>query len=561
VSAVHWEKARLSEIADLQLGKMLDAARHGTSERLPYLRNVNVRWFDVDLTDLLTMPFDHDEREKFGLREGDVLICEGGEPGRAAIWRGSNEELRFQKAIHRVRLSAAIHPEWLVCHLKADATSGKLAQYFSGTTIKHFTGVALSRYEVSIPPAREQRRIVAKVNAARSRVNAARAALEASKPLIAKYRHSILAAAFRGDLTADWRAKNPDVEPASALLDRMRDERRRDRVELGVPSTELGVPETWSVATLEEITDRRGIPYGIVQTGEQDVAGVPTVRGGDIKNFRIDVDRLKRVSRAVSDQYTRTILVGGEVLIAIRGTVGASAVVPPSMAGTNISREVAMIPIAFDISADYVCYYLGSPAAQHEILRDTKGVAQTGINLADLRKLVVPLPPRPEQEAVVAKIRNAFRHIDSVESVIAQQSEDLDALQSAILAKAVRGELVPHDPNDEPASVLLQRIRLERGKRNDIKPGATDVRDSALSRRAHISGGRRRRHTTVPMSSDGFAVADWTSASVVASTFGISESSSVDDVDAFYLRLRELERDGTIELQRVGDEDQIRNRA
>lgn len=159
----HWRRVRLDAVADCVLGKMLDKAKHTKGTKRPYLRNINVRWGAIDLSDLLEMNFENDELERYGVRNGDVLICEGGEPGRAAVWRDSRPML-IQKAIHRVRPSMALLPTWLVMNLRYDTWTGRLAAFFTGVTIKHFTGKALAGYTIPLPPRGEQERIVAKVD-------------------------------------------------------------------------------------------------------------------------------------------------------------------------------------------------------------------------------------------------------------------------------------------------------------------------------------------------------------------------------------------------------------
>jgi type I restriction enzyme S subunit len=167
----------LGDVADLCLGKMLDAKKN-KGQLFPYLRNPNVRWFDVDTSDLRFMPFEDHELERFSLRAGDVVVCEGGEAGRAAIWDGRLPEIKFQKAIHRVRTGPDLHNRFLVHRLKADFDSGRLAEYYTGTTIKHLTGQDLAQYEIRIPPLPEQRRIAAILDKADAMRAKRRAALE-----------------------------------------------------------------------------------------------------------------------------------------------------------------------------------------------------------------------------------------------------------------------------------------------------------------------------------------------------------------------------------------------
>ena len=118
-----WPPVQLSEVAEHCLGKMLDAQKN-KGRPLPYLRNPNVRWFEIDTTNLMTMPFEPHEDERYGLREGDVVVCEGGEAGRAAIWDGRLPDVKFQKAIHRVRPGPKLDAKYLVYRLMTDYQSG-----------------------------------------------------------------------------------------------------------------------------------------------------------------------------------------------------------------------------------------------------------------------------------------------------------------------------------------------------------------------------------------------------------------------------------------------------
>jgi type I restriction enzyme S subunit len=141
---------------------MLDAQKN-SGELKPYLRNTNVQWMRFELDNVKQMRVEEREEGELRLKNGDLLICEGGEPGRCAIWHGEVAEMYFQKALHRVRPCNAILSEFLALTLQIDCLNEFLANYFTGATIKHLTGRSLSEYPVPIPPIAEQRRIVAKV--------------------------------------------------------------------------------------------------------------------------------------------------------------------------------------------------------------------------------------------------------------------------------------------------------------------------------------------------------------------------------------------------------------
>lgn len=160
-----WPVLELGEIADVQLGKMLDQAKHTSGRLLSYARNVSVRWGSIDTHDLPQMYFEDDELERFGLRQGDVLVCEGGEPGRAAVWGGSIPDLKYQKALHRVRFKVPYEPTLLVFFLQGMAGTDQFRGWLSGTTIKHLTLDSFKKLRVPLPPLDKQQAIVAEIEA------------------------------------------------------------------------------------------------------------------------------------------------------------------------------------------------------------------------------------------------------------------------------------------------------------------------------------------------------------------------------------------------------------
>jgi restriction endonuclease S subunit len=148
-----WKSLQVSEYGESRLGKMLDGKKIIGNNLKPYLRNSNVLWFGFKLDDLLEMDFDEKDRVEFSLRNGDILMCEGGEIGRCAIWRDELEECYFQKAIHRIRLNKAIAlPEYFVFMFWIYTMNGGLNKYMGAATISHLTGEKLKKMKLPIPP-------------------------------------------------------------------------------------------------------------------------------------------------------------------------------------------------------------------------------------------------------------------------------------------------------------------------------------------------------------------------------------------------------------------------
>ena len=153
-----WEKVKLGEVTESCLGKMLDQKKNKGSYK-PYLANVNVRWGFFDLDNLQEMRFEDDEDEKYGIKYGDLIICEGGEPGRFAIWKEQIPNMKIQKALHRVRVHDIMDFRFVYYWFLLAGKQGALKQYYTGATIMHMPGQKLKEVLIDKPPLIVQQRI------------------------------------------------------------------------------------------------------------------------------------------------------------------------------------------------------------------------------------------------------------------------------------------------------------------------------------------------------------------------------------------------------------------
>ena len=153
-----WEKVKLGDVTDSCLGKMLDQVKN-KGEYQPYLANVDVRWGSFNLENLSLMRFEAGEQERYGLQYGDLVICEGGEPGRCAIWKDQIPGMKIQKALHRVRVHDCLDYRYLYYWFLLAGKTGELEQYFTGATIKHMPGEKLKSVIITKPPIEVQRKI------------------------------------------------------------------------------------------------------------------------------------------------------------------------------------------------------------------------------------------------------------------------------------------------------------------------------------------------------------------------------------------------------------------
>jgi type I restriction enzyme S subunit len=199
VAAVdQWPLVRLGDVCHIQLGKMLSPKSKTGRNPLPYLRNANVQWGRFELADVAEMDFDAPEQEKFLLQKGDLLVCEGGEPGRCAVWDGSIEPCYYQKALHRIRpREGAIDTEFLMYRLWHASRTGEFAGSQRKSTIAHLPLERLEAIRLHLPPVEEQRRVAALVREAFRALDHARAALRVQLDACDQLSQRLLADTFR----------------------------------------------------------------------------------------------------------------------------------------------------------------------------------------------------------------------------------------------------------------------------------------------------------------------------------------------------------------------------
>lgn len=197
-----WSVVPLGLRYRVQLGKMLNEERTRTGQQRPYLGNSDVRWDGFDLDNLKSMSFSDDEWDRYGVEPGDILVCEGGEVGRAAVWRGGPTGIHFQKALHRLRpLNPGLEePRYLMYALMAAARTGVFAAGSSKATIDHLTGEKLAEHRFPFPPRREQAAVAADLDELAEASARLKAALEAQQRLLAERRQAVVTAAVTGEL-------------------------------------------------------------------------------------------------------------------------------------------------------------------------------------------------------------------------------------------------------------------------------------------------------------------------------------------------------------------------
>lgn len=402
-----WQESPLGVIADTQLGKMLDAKKN-EGEYHPYLGNDNVQWDGINLSEVKEMRFKDSELLKFALKPGDLLVCEGGDPGRCAIWN-SEEEMYYQKALHRVRAHEdVLDNRFLYYFLVHIGSTQEIRQYYTGgATIKHLPAAALNRVKVRYPDLATQRRIAD--------------ALSAYDELIENNRRQIkLLEEAAQRLYKEW------------------------FVDLKFPGHETtsihnGLPEGWRRSGLLELADyARGKSYttnDLVDSGKMRLANLNNVAAYGGWSFGAE----KPYAGAFKQEQ---IVSCGDVVMAVtdmtkeRRLVGHVARVPMQADGFLISMDLLKL-VPRSTESDYLYAALRFSGVAEMVAMLANGTNVLHLRPDALSRVELTQPPRELQERFSAVVRPLFESGECLERQISAAREARDRL----LPKLMSGEI------------------------------------------------------------------------------------------------------------------------
>jgi type I restriction enzyme, S subunit len=349
---------------------------------------------------------------------------------------------------------------------------------------------------MSIPlaPTNEQRRIVAAIEQHFTRLDAGIAALRRAQTKLKRYRAVILKAAVEGKLTEAWRAEHPATESASQLLERILKERHakwetdlraKGKDPAKVKYVEPAAPDMknlptlskgWCWVTVEQVS--HFVRYGSSTKTSDDASGIPVLRMGNIQDGSLDLGNLKYLPTN-HPEFPTLLLENGDLLFNRTNSaelVGKSAVYHGNPSPCSYASYLIDVRMVTGCSADYVCFFLNSSYGRAWVKSVvSQQVGQANVNGSKLQALAFPLPPLAEQEQIVAEVQQRLSIVSELEATVEANLKRAERLRQSILHEAFSGRLVLQDPNDEPASILLERIRRER---DGHKNGASNKKHS-----------------------------------------------------------------------------------
>jgi len=390
-----WDVSTVGKEFEIKLGKMLDAEKN-TGVPKPYLGNKAVQWGHIDVADLPTVPMTRADIESYRLRKGDLLVCEGGEVGRAAIWHGPIDECYYQKAIHRLRALHGFEPSLMVGLLRRWSDSGRLLNYVTKTSIAHLPREKFLAIPMPVPPPAEQRLI----SAVLCDLDALLAQLDG---LLAKKR-SIKEAAMQELLTGKRRLPGFEGEWEVKRLGDF-----ADCTSGGTPST--GVPAYW------------GGSLRWMSSGELHLKRVSDVAG------RITTAGLENSSAKLLPP--RCVLIGLAGQGKTRGTAALSLV----ELSTNQSIAAILPNSSFDSEFLYHCF-----DSRYDELRELSSGSggRGGLNLSLIKSLSFRMPTIIEQSAISSALSDIDLEIANFEKKAAKARELKQGMMQQLLTGKIR---------------------------------------------------------------------------------------------------------------------------
>jgi len=409
------------------------------------------------------------ELKNFVIKAGDVLISCSGTVGEIAIVPKEFEKGIINQALLKISLDPLIVETkffislFIFWMLKARIDS-------HGSSMRNLSSVKeLKKLPISLPPLNEQKRIVAKIEELFSLVDSAKENLEKTKLLLKQYRQSILKHAFEGKLTEEWRAGNKKIiekekKAQKEISLEVEDLKRKTRQEFGtLYGNELfEIPDEWIWARFVNVAKigQGGTPSTAMK--EYWNGDIPWLRSGNVRNNFITASNVFITKLGLQNSST-TLCSQGTVLLAMTGqglTRGRSAVLEiNACANQSVAHIITNNKRIFN---KFLFYYLQS---QYWKIRSVyKGSNQPGLNVSIIKQFEIPIPSIPEQVLIVQKIEESFSIIEKNEKLVDTLLQQFYQMKNSILKQAFEGRLVPQDPNDEPAQILLERIQQERKK-------------------------------------------------------------------------------------------------
>lgn len=437
----NWVTTKLDKLAeDISYGH---TASSTTDEVGPhFLRITDIQANAVSWKSVPYCKIDERQAHKYILKEGDLVFARtGATVGKSFLIRKPLPVSVFASYLIRVRCLIPSTSNYLAHYFHSHDYWQQITEFSAGIGQPNVNGSKLKELRIPLPPLEEQTRITSALDGLLAQVDSLKARLDAMPALIKRFRQSVFSDAVSGALTNSWRERNPaDVQDSSDQLGQLIEEMRN----------------------------------GLSAKPNESSQGVPILRISAVRSGSVDQTDIRFLECDEVEKRRYAIKKGDLLFTRYNGSldfVGVCGLVKQA------SHEVIVYPDKIIrvrcktdiILPEYLEIFFSECSTRQRVMNLVKSTSgQKGISGQDLKSLCVTYPGISEQLEVVRRVEQLFSFADQLEARLANARQRVDALTQSILAKAFRGELVPQDPNDEPASVLLERIAAQRAA--DPKP-------------------------------------------------------------------------------------------
>ncbi len=481
-----WVWARLGEIGEIN--QKLNGENIGDDTEVTFLpmRCVEELTGRFDLS--ITKKFSEVKKGYTPFIDGDLLfakITPCMENGKVAIVHGLKNCIGFGSTeFHVIRLPELFPKKFFFYFLIREELRKDAQRNMTGSAGQlRVPASYIQQILIPLPPLSEQRRIVTKIEELFTKLDAGVSELKKTQAQLKRYHQSVLKTACEGKLVPTEaelaKAEGRDYEHAEVLLGRILKE-RREKADKGMKYKEPEPPDTSRMPKLPEGWGytRLELSCNLITKGESPNwqgfdyvdEGIPFIRSENVLWGNINLSNYVKIPEEFHKKLKRSHIMPNDVLINLVGaSIGRCGIVPSSITDANINQAVALIRLNYSLLPSYLMHLLLSPQLQKKIHSGKVETARPNISLEDLRQLVVPVPPLAEQRRIVAEVERRLSIADGVEKTAGQSLAQAQRLRQSILKKAYEGRLVAQDASDEPAGVLLERIKREKSQRESKK--------------------------------------------------------------------------------------------
>ena len=382
----NWEYKKLGDVCVSELGKTLNQSKD-TGSLQPYLCAVNVQWDSLDFTTLKQARFEEDELERYSVQKNDLLVCEGGDVGRAAIWN-QEKPMLYQNALHRLRFSNNCNPRFYLFCLKHLKNKGVLdGRYAKGVTIKHLVKSALLSIQVPVPPLEEQSRIVAELDL----------------------------------LTGIIDKQNAQLKELDNLAQAIFYDMFGDPIEN---------PKRWDICHFSDICEVTSSKR--VYQSEWQKTGVPFLRISDFSQLIENKSELNAELFISRDKYDELKLSNqvpnkGDILVTARGTLGSCYIIKSNDCFYFQDGMITWLKsLSPNVEPIFIVYLFKDSSFRRQIDKNQSGSTVAYLSISMLKKFTLPVPPLALQQSFAEKIQSIEKQKDAIRASIADTQKLLD---------------------------------------------------------------------------------------------------------------------------------------